>query len=177
MRAKLIFLILDVHYQTDVVQKLDSAKVAGIRFQGIETNEILSEHTVNVNNVAPYESGQFYKRELPCLLALINQIDEPFDAIIIDGYVFLDGVTKAGLGKYLYDNLANKKPIIGIAKNHFYDITEDYAVWRGISKHPLYVTSIGIEITKAKEMVSRMDGDHRMPKMVTYVDKIGRVIN
>ena len=51
MRAKLIFLILDVHYQTDVVQKLDSAKVAGIRFQGIETNEILSEHTVNVNNV------------------------------------------------------------------------------------------------------------------------------
>ena len=177
MRAKLIFLILDVHYQTDVVQKLDSAKVAGIRFQGIETNEILSEHTVNVNNVAPYESGQFYKRELPCLLALINQIDEPFDAIIIDGYVFLDGVTKAGLGKYLYDNLANKKPIIGIAKNHFYDITEDYAVWRGISKNPIYVTSIGIEITKAKEMVSEMEGEHRIPKMVADVDKLGRVIN
>lgn len=177
MRAKLIFLILDVHYQTDVVQKLDSAKVAGIRFQGIETNKILSEHIVNVNNVAPYKSGQFYKRELPCLLALINQIDEPFDAIIIDGYVFLDGVTKAGLGKYLYDNLANKKPIIGIAKNHFYDITEDYAVWRGISKHPLYVTSVGIENENAKEIVSKMDGDHRMPKMVTYVDKLGRVIN
>ena len=81
------------------------------------------------------------------------------------------------MGKYLYDNLANKKPIIGIAKNHFYDITEDYAVWRGISKNPIYVTSIGIEITKAKEIVNRMDGEHRMPKMVTYVDKLGRVIN
>lgn len=124
-----------MHCQTDTLQKLDSAKVAGIRFQGIETNELLSEHTVNVNNVAPYKSGQFYKRGMPCLLALINQIDESFDAIIIDGYVFLDGVSKAGLGKYLYDNLANKKPIIGIAKNHCYDITEYYAVWRGISKH------------------------------------------
>ncbi|WP_201607265.1 endonuclease V [Psychrobacter immobilis] len=173
----MIFLILDVHYQTDVVQKLDSAKVAGIRFQGIEINEILSEHTVNVNNVAPYESGQFYKREMPCLLALINQIKEPFDVIIIDGYVFLDSVGKAGLGKYLYDNLANKKPIIGIAKNHFYDITEDYAVWRGISKRPLYVTSIGINITTAKEMVSKMEGEHRIPKMAADVDKLGRVIN
>ena len=86
MRAKLIFLILDVHYQTDVVQKLDSAKVAGIRFQGIETNEIFSEHTVNVNNVAPYQSGQFYKRELPCLLALIkflSSLDEISDLSLI----------------------------------------------------------------------------------------------
>ncbi|MGE6440124.1 endonuclease V [Psychrobacter sp. NPDC078409] len=173
----MIFLILDVHYKES--QEIDAitATVAGIRFEGIEQSRVLSEHIVEVNDVAPYEPGQFYKREMPCLLALINQIKEPFDVIIIDGYVFLDSVGKAGLGKYLYDNLANKKPIIGIAKNHFYDITEDYAVWRGISKHPLYVTSIGIEIKKAKEMISRMDGDNRMPKMVTYVDKLGRVIN
>ncbi|MEN6668752.1 endonuclease V [Psychrobacter sp. B38] len=122
---------------------------------------------IDVNNVVPYESGQLYKREMPCLLALMNQINEPFDAIIIDGYVFLHGVEKAELGKYLYDHLVNKKPIIGIAKNHFYDITEDYAVWRGVSKHPLYVTSVGMDLTKAREIVSEMEGDHRMPKMVT----------
>lgn len=173
----MIYLILDVHYKEGQETDAVTATVAGIRFEGIKQSRILNEYTVEVNDVAPYESGQFYKREMPCLLALINQIDEPFDAIIIDGYVFLDGVSKAGLGKYLYDNLANKKPIIGIAKNHFYDIPEDYAVWRGTSKHPLYVTSIGIEIKKAKEMISRMDGDNRMPKMVTYVDKLGRVIN
>ena len=173
----MIYLILDVHYKEGQETDAVTATVAGIRFEGIKQSRILNEYTVEVNDVAPYESGQFYKREMPCLLALINQIDEPFDAIIIDGYVFLDGVSKAGLGKYLYDNLANKKPIIGIAKNHFYDIPEDYAVWRGISKHPLYVTSTGIEIKKAKEMISRMDGDNRMPKMVTYVDKLGRVIN
>ncbi|MGP4848901.1 hypothetical protein ACTXGQ_32710, partial [Marinobacter sp. 1Y8] len=62
-------------------------------------------------------------------------------------------------------------------KNNFYDITEDYAIWRGISKHPLYVTSIGINITTAKKMVSEMEGEHRMPKMVSDVDKLGRVIN
>jgi len=173
----LIYLILDVHYKEGQETDAVTATVAGIRFEGIKQSRILSEHLVKVNDVAPYESGQFYKREMPCLLALINQIDEPFDAIIIDGYVFLDGVSKAGLGKYLYDNLVNKKPIIGIAKNHFYDITEDYAIWRGISKHPLYVTSIGINITTAKKMVSEMEGEHRMPKMVSDVDKLGRVIN
>lgn len=172
----MIHLILDVHYKEVQETEAITATVAGIRFEGIEQSRILNEYTIKVNKVAPYESGQFYKREMPCLLALINQIDEPFDVIIIDGYVFLDGVSKAGLDKYLYDNLANKKPIIGIAKNYFYDIPEDHAVWRGISKHPLYVTSIGIETIKAKDTISRMDGDHRMPKMVTYVDKLGRVI-
>lgn len=170
----MIYLILDVHYQESEGTNNTTAIVAGIRFQGIEQSDILSEHTVEINDVAPYESGQFYKREMPCLLALINYIKEPFDVIIIDGYVFLDGIEEAGLGKHLYDNLANKKPIIGIAKNHFYEITENHAVWRGISKHPLYVTSIGIEVIKAKEMVSKMEGDHRIPKMVTYVDKLGR---
>lgn len=170
----MIYLILDVHYKEDLNIDNTTATVAGIRFEDIEQSIILSEHTVEINDVAPYESGQFYRREMPCLLALISQIEEPFDVVIIDGYVFLGGISKAGLGKYLYDNLANKKPIIGIAKNHFYDITEDYAVWRGISKHPLYVTSIGIENETAKEIVSKMDGNHRIPKIVTYVDKLGR---
>lgn len=173
----MIYLILDVHYKEGQETDAVTATVAGIRFEGIKQSRILNEYTVEVNDVAPYESGQFYKREMPCLLALINQIDEPFDVIIIDGYVFLDSVGKAGLGKYLYDHLANTKPIIGIAKNHFYDITEDYAVWRGISKRPLYVTSIGINVTTAKKMVSEMEGEHRIPKMVSDVDKLGRVIN
>lgn len=173
----MIYLILDVHYKEGQETDAVTATVAGIRFEGIKQSRILNEYTVEVNDVAPYEPGQFYKREMPCLLALINQIDEPFDVIIIDGYVLLDSVGKAGLGKYLYDHLANTKPIIGIAKNHFYDITEDYAVWRGISKRPLYVTSIGINITTAKKMVSEMEGEHRIPKMVADVDKLGRVIS
>ena len=173
----LIYLILDVHYQTDLTTQTETAKVSGIRFQGIELNKILSEHIVIVNEVSPYESGQFYKREMPCLLALINKIDqtnERFDVIIIDGYVFLDGKEQAGLGKYLYDNLSIKKPVIGIAKNQFKDISEDYAVWRGMSKHPLYVTSIDFPIIDAKNIGNKLEGKHRLPNMVKKVDALGR---
>ena len=168
----MIYLILDVFYN-DIDEEC-TAKVSGIRFQGVEQVEILSEHTVTVDNVAPYESGQFYKREMPCLLALIEQVSQPYDVIIIDGYVWLDGVQKAGLGKFLYDHLSDKKPIIGIAKNQFCDISDDYAVWRGRSKHPLYVTSIGINSVQAKDMVSRLAGEHRIPTIVTHVDRLGR---
>lgn len=168
----MIYLILDVFYQENSGQT--TAKVSGIRFTGIEKIEVLSGHTTVVNDVAPYQSGQFYKREMPCLLDLIKQIDEPFDIIIIDGYVFLDGINKAGLGKYLYDNLTVKQPIIGIAKNQFYEISDDYAVWRGISKHPLYVTSTGVNIIEAKSLVTRLEGKHRLPNIVNQVDRLGR---
>lgn len=172
MECLLIYLILDVYYKE--FENQTSATVSGVRFTGIAKIQVLSEHITVVDHVAAYQSGQFYKREMPCLLALIEAIDKPFDMIIIDGYVFLDGVEKAGLGKYLYDNLSNKKPIIGIAKNHFYDISEDYAVWRGISKHPLYVTSVGINPLEAKNRVAGLEGKHRMPNIVTHVDKLGR---
>lgn len=170
----MIYLILDVFYRESEETEDTTATVTGVRFSGIEKAHVLSEYAIEVKDVAPYESGQFYKREMPCLLALINQVDEPFNVIMIDGYVFLDGVSKAGLGKYLYDNLTDKKPVIGIAKNHFRDVTEDYAVWRGISKHPLYVTSIDIETSEAKSLVARLEGKHRMPTMVTHVDRLGR---
>lgn len=170
----MIFLILDVHYQTDTLLQSEKAKVAGIRFQDIKINDILSQHTTIVNEVAPYESGQFYKREMPCLLALISQIEEPFDVLVIDGYVFLDGISKAGLGKYLYDNLLIRKPIIGIAKNQFKDVSEDYAVWRSTSKHPLYVTSVDFHIMDAKSIVQNLKGLHRLPDIIRKVDFLSR---
>ncbi len=170
----MIYLILDVYYQENHETNDTTATVTGVRFQGIEQSDIISEHIIEIDKVAPYQSGQFYKREMPCLLALTDQIKKPFDIIIIDGYVFLNGVDKAGLGKYLYDNLSDKKPIIGIAKNQFYGISDDYAVWRGISKHPLYVTSIGVDIIEAKSLVTRLEGKHRLPNIVNQVDRLGR---
>ncbi len=54
----------------------------------------------------------FYKKELPCLLSIINDLPEnSFDIIIIDGYVYL-GEKKPGLGVYLYNALSEKFPII-----------------------------------------------------------------
>ncbi len=112
---------------------------------------------------------------MPCLLKLINKIKEPFDVIIIDGYVYLDGKDKAGLGKYLYDELPSKKPIIGIAKTHFHGIASEYAVYRGISKHPLYVTCVDFDVDIAKNLVKNLQGCHRVPDIIKMVDGLSRV--
>lgn len=168
----MIYLIIDVHYRESFGKT--SANVAGVRFLGIENHQILNQYQISVENVAPYQSGQFYQREMPCLLALLNKIQEPFDVIIIDGYVFLDGLQKAGLGKHLFDNLIEKKPIIGVAKNHFYDISDNDAVYRGTSKHPLYVTCINFHHETAKNLVKNLQGSHRMPDIIKFVDNLSR---
>lgn len=169
----MIYLILDVHYQDN--GDGTHAHVGAIRFTGIERHTILNHYQLCVPNVAPYQSGQFYQREMPCLLALLVTISEPFDVIIIDGYVYLDGQQKAGLGKHLYDHLPTPTPIIGIAKNRFIDISEHFAVYRGISKHPLYVTSIGID--DPTTFVKQLQGKHRLPDIVSQVDELSRSTN
>lgn len=168
----MIYLILDVYYKE--FNNNTIATVAGIRFSGIEKHHILNEYKTTIYNVESYQPGQFYKREMPCLVTLIEKIQESFDVIIIDGYVYLDKWQKAGLGKHLYDNLSVKKPIIGIAKTHFYDIPQDYAVYHGISKNPLYVTCIDFNISVSKNLVKNLQGNHRIPDIIKMVDKLTR---
>jgi len=38
--------------------------------------------------------------------------------IVIDGYVFTDGISRPGLGFYLYNSLSCKTPVIGVAKSY-----------------------------------------------------------
>ncbi len=166
------YLILDVFYFES--GEKTNANAVGIIFSGVEKISILCEYQIIIEDVAPYQSGQFYKREMPCLIALINQVKESFDIIIIDGFVYLDGSTRAGLGKYLYENLKNKKPIIGIAKNRFHGISEEYKVYRGKSKHPLYVTTHDYNLTKAKLLVENLEGEFRIPNIILKVDKLSR---
>ena len=69
--------------------------------------------------------------------------------IVIDGYVYLDGNKKAGLGKHLYDALQERSIVIGVAKSGFKDIPGETEIFRGGSKRALYVTSAGISETEA----------------------------
>ena len=89
-------------------------------------------------------------------------------------YVYLDGQDKAGLGKYLYDQLIVKKPIIGIAKTNFYGIPSEYKIYRGTSNHPLCVTCIGISIDTAKTWVQKLQGQYRIPDIVKKTDILSR---
>lgn len=130
----------------------------------------------NIDIVANYESGGFYKRELPCILSLLKKIDTSnCKAIIIDGFVVLDDNNRFGLGAYLFEKLNKKIPIIGVAKNDFKDINNlRIEVFRGESKKPLFITSKGIELIEASYLIKNMFGQYRIPDLLKIVDSLGR---
>jgi len=125
-------------------------------------------------SLAGYEPGAFYKRELPLLLAIISEFDRPIEMIVIDGYVWLDATCLPGLGGHLFETLGRRIPVIGIAKTRYRNDTWSIPVLRGGSRRPLFVTAAGIETKEAAECVRLMHGDHRIPTIVTLVDRAAR---
>ncbi len=121
-----------------------------------------------------YEPGAFHKRELPLLLSIISEFDQPIETIVIDGYVWLDANGKPGLGAHLFASLGRLTPVIGVAKTRYRNDTWSIPVLRGASQRPLFVTSAGIQTNKAAECVRRMHGDHRIPTILTLVDRAAR---
>jgi len=158
---------LDVHYGND-----SRANAAAVVFADWSSDAVVAQDVATIENVAAYEPGQFYKREMPCLLAVIAKIKEPIDTYFIDGYVQFND-NKPGLGAHLYDHFIQNIPIIGIAKTHFQDAKAE-EVHRGQSQNPLYVTSKGIDPAIAAQKVKSMVGEHRLPKMIKLVDRLSR---
>ena len=155
---------IDVYYDSS------KAKAVGVIFDEWESEEPHEIITALIDQVEDYESGSFYKRELPCILKLLEQVDmHNIDTIIIDGYVYLGDITKAGLGMHLYNSLMGKIPIIGVAKTYFYE-TSAVEVFRGTSKNPLYITSVGVETSKSAMYIRNMHGNFRMPKLLKLLD-------
>jgi deoxyinosine 3'endonuclease (endonuclease V) len=159
-------LAIDAYYNN-----INEAKVVGLIFEdwnAIEPNKIV---TTSVKDVQKYEPGKFYKRELPCIMKLLELINmEVVEVIIIDGYVYLDDINKPGLGFHLYEKLNKKYPIIGVAKTYYYNNIA-LKICRGQSKTPLYITSIGININDAGNNIKNMYGEYRMPKLLKLLDK------
>ncbi len=158
----------------DVDYREDEACVAGVCFSQWQDNAAEKVISSKVTGVEDYVAGQFYKRELPCILALISEHQLAPDLVIVDGFVFLDGVAQAGLGFYLYQALDQKIPVIGVAKHAFKGISSDYALCRGQSKNPLYVTCVGIEQAHAIDNIHTMAGDYRIPTLLKKADQACR---
>lgn len=158
----------------DVQYGEDAAVVAGVLFETWESAESRQDYISTVTPIAPYEPGHFYKRELPCILQLLTEHNLTPTCIIVDGYVFLDGTTRPGLGKYLFDTLGEDIPIIGVAKRRFKGIDTAYGILRGESLTPLYVTSVGIEVMDAQRFVHSMHGRYRIPTLLKRVDQLCR---
>jgi deoxyribonuclease V len=133
---------------------------------------VYKTYTKTIDGIAEYESGSFYKRELPCILETFALIEEKIDLIVIDGYVNLG--EKKGLGHYLYEALAQQIPIIGVAKTKFLSANA-LELLRGESKNPLYITSEGIDNEIVRQYIASMNGDYRIPFVLKEVDRICRI--
>lgn len=154
----------------------DKAKTVAIEFNSWEDETITQIYEETISDIDEYIPGEFYKRELPCILSLLKQIDlTSCEAIIIDGFVVLDDEGHIGLGGYLYQSLEERVPIIGVAKNNYAKIVSlKRPVYRGESIKPLYITAKGLDLDKAAECIKQMKGEFRFPDLLKQVDSIGR---
>ena len=150
------------------------AKTICISFNSWSDNSDYSVYSEIKEGVEEYTPGEFYKREMPCILSLLEKIDkQDIEAIIVDGFVYLDDEYKLGLGGYLYKALGEEIPIIGVAKTNFATIENlKKPLYRGESKKPLYVTSIGIDLDTATENIRSMAGEFRMPTLLKELDRL-----
>lgn len=159
---------LDVDYNAD-----ENAIVACIGFKNWDDAEPSYMKTHYIESIEPYKAGSFFKRELPCLLEALKDLKN-IDAVIVDGYVWLEEPSHYGLGMYLYDALEKKVPIVGVAKNKFNNTPVECEVFRGKSTKPLYVTSIDLEQDEVKKFVLQMHGKYRFPTLLKEVDSLCR---
>ena len=101
----------------------NKAKTVALEFNHWTDKNPINVYEETISNIEEYIPGEFYKRELPCILSLLKQIDVSHcQAIIIDGFVVLDDHHNIGLGGYLHQALKERIPIIGVAKNDFIKI-------------------------------------------------------
>lgn len=164
-----MILCLDVHYEPA------DAVVACVGFERWE-DEVAALEVVQRSGVAPapYEPGQFYKREMPLLLSVIEPLarGREVEAIVIDGHVWLDE-GKPGLGAHLFGALGGEVAVVGVAKTVFRGGVA-VEVRRGQGQSPLFVTAAGMDVARAAQLVVGMHGPYRLPTLVKRADQLAR---
>jgi exodeoxyribonuclease-5/deoxyribonuclease V len=151
----------------------NKARTVCLAFSSWENDASYDVYTEELEGIADYEPGAFYKRELPCILSLLKQIgtEKTIEAIIVDGFVWLDDERKPGLGAHLYNALHAQVPVIGVAKTNFATIEQlKYELYRGTSQRPLYITAAGMDLIEAAEKIRHMSGEHRIPALLKKLD-------
>lgn len=167
-----MILAFDTHYFNN------KAKTACICFEKWPDPVPGNLFTEIIEGIPCYESGAFYKRELPCILSLISKIPEKnIECIVVDGFVYLDDHGKHGLGGYLFEALNKEVPVIGVAKSPFRN-NRKYVrnILRGKSKKPLYISAIGMNLDEACSRISSMNGAYRIPTLLKILDRTTKEI-
>lgn len=158
---------VDVHYDDR-----GQAKAALVVCEEQTFSTVVSEHVADIARTEPYEPGELYKRELPCIRAVLA-LGPQLELLVIDGYATLDPQGRPGLGAHTADKLGI--PVIGVAKTPFRTATHAAEVIRGAATRPLYVTAAGgLEIAEAARIVAAMAGPYRLPAVLARVDNLSR---
>jgi deoxyribonuclease V len=110
---------------------------------------------------------------LPCLLAVLRELPSVV-AVVVDGYVWLDGMSVAGLGAHLHQALAGRVAVVGVAKTRFAGAGAAVEVVRGRSTRPLFISAAGMNAQSAAEHVRSMHGPNRIPTLLKRVDSLCR---
>jgi deoxyribonuclease V len=153
----------------DVDYRDRGAVAAGLWFRGWSAAEATNLAVYPVAEVAEYEPGAFYRRELPCLLGVLALGPRP-DVVVVDGYVWL-GSGVPGLGGHLHSGFGGV--VVGVAKTRFASAAA-VPVCRGGSRSPLFVTAAGVDADVAAGFVSSMHGPYRVPTLLRRVDALAR---
>jgi deoxyribonuclease V len=161
----------------DVDYKGAGARAACVLTESWEAESPASTCVSDIETAEPYEPGNFYRRELPCIVSVLGMLPLLPEIVVVDGYVWLSSVDRPGLGARLYEALGRGTPVVGIAKTAFKGI-ESYTcvvrVLRGTSRNPLFVTAVGVEPDIAAQCVRRMAGKHRIPEILRITDRLCR---
>jgi deoxyribonuclease V len=156
----------------DVDYRANGAVAACVIANDWEAPAPSAEHVARIDHVARYVPGRFFERELPCLVAVLAQVPEAPDIVVVDGFVRL-GENLPGLGAYLHGALGGATPVVGVAKTPFRGAPA-VEVFRGTSRRPLLVTAIGVDAHEAAHSVQAMRGGHRIPSLIARVDQLAR---
>ena len=158
---------LDVHYADP---RAAAACVVLPSWQATEPDECVVR---TIDNVMPYETGAFYRRELPCIEEVLKALTLVPEILVVDGYVWL-GQGKKGLGAYLFEARGSVGAVVGIAKTRFIGAEPVGEVLRGQSHRPLFVSAVGMELVEACTNVEEMHGKFRVPWAMSEVDRLAR---
>lgn len=164
-----MIVLLDVHYREN------EAHAAAVVIDRWSADRPYRTYQHRIAEVAPYEPGAFYKREMPCLIETMAQIEEEIDCMVVDGFVWLNGEKKPGLGGHLYEYYREFIPIIGVAKTPYGEphlLCE--LLLRGDSQVPLYVTAAGIDLPTAVSCIRDMSGPYRFPTLLKLTDQLSK---
>ena len=157
---------VDVHYL-----RTGGARAAAVLAADAVFAHVLAERTAVIPEVLPYQPGEFYRRELPPLRAVLAGVSG-LGLLVVDGYADLDPGGRPGLGAHAHAEFG--VPVIGVAKSRFRTATHAVPVVRGSSTRPLFVTAAGMPAADAADLVRRMAGRYRLPDALRRADTLAR---